>query len=290
MDESTKKQFLTDLRPPDAMGARGADQAPERERSQQQDTAGGADPTDLSDENDRPTLNPPFDLEAFARAHATSSPDITTARPPASATRSPTHPPAIPTPPMPPPTTVESQGSARTSMGPSGGRFPSALWMVDSLASSAPPPPDANAANTRVAPVPSPSAPSITEVTVEDPAAEMRERASLGDYTGALEMAELLLAADPGNPEATECMASCRSILEKMYSAKLGPLDRAPIVVIPRAQLRWLSIDHRAGFILSLIDGTSPIEMIIDVSGMPKLDALRILHELVQQRIVSFRA
>jgi hypothetical protein len=274
MDESTKKQFLTDLRSGERGGAQGADQ----ERVQQDEAAGAP-----NDENERPTLNPPFDLEAFARANASSSPDITTARPPAS--------PAIPktittTPPPPPPPSADAQPNAKGS----GGRFPSALWMVDSLASSIPPPAlEANASVAQHA-APSPSTPAITQITVEDPAEEMRERASLGDYTGALEMAELLLAADPGHEEAVECMANCRAILEKMYSAKLGPLDRAPIVVVPRAQLRWLSIDHRAGFILSLIDGTSPIEMIIDVSGMPKLDALRILHELVQQRIVSFRA
>ena len=74
-----------------------------------------------------------------------------------------------------------------------------------------------------------------------------------------------------------------------MYAARLAPLDRAPIVVVPRAQMRWLSIDHRAGFVLSLIDGQSTVETILDVSGMPKLDALRILHELVQQKIVAFK-
>jgi hypothetical protein len=278
MDESTKKQFLTDLR----SGERGGDREAHEERGPQDESA-----RDPNDENERPTLNPPFDLEAFARAHASSSPDITTARPPAS--------PAIPkaistTPPLPPPPSADAQPNAKGTGVGAGGRFPSALWMVDSLASSVPPPAlEANASVAQRA-APSPSTPAITQIAVEDPAAEMRERASLGDYTGALEMAELLLAADPGHEEAVECMANYRAILEKMYSAKLGPLDRAPIVVVPRAQLRWLSIDHRAGFILSLIDGTSPIEMIIDVSGMPKLDALRILHELVQQRIVSFRA
>ena len=29
--------------------------------------------------------------------------------------------------------------------------------------------------------------------------------------------------------------------------------------------------------------------MILDVSGMPKLDALRILHELLQAKIVSLK-
>ena len=55
--------------------------------------------------------------------------------------------------------------------------------------------------------------PEITEHTIEDPIAEMRERLSLGDYTGAFEMAELLLAEDPDDAEAAECAASCREVL-----------------------------------------------------------------------------
>lgn len=122
-----------------------------------------------------------------------------------------------------------------------------------------------------------------------DPRAEMRDRFSLGDYSGALDLASQLLAADPQDVEATACAGNCRAVLLKMYTAKLGPLDRVPVVVVPRNQLRWLSIDHRAGFVLSHIDGTSNLEMILDVSGMPPLDALKILHELAQQRIIAFR-
>jgi hypothetical protein len=40
---------------------------------------------------------------------------------------------------------------------------------------------------------------------------------------------------------------------------------------------------------LSHIDGSCSLEQILDVSGMPTLDALRILFELVQQRVISFR-
>jgi hypothetical protein len=61
------------------------------------------------------------------------------------------------------------------------------------------------------------------------------------------------------------------------------------VVMVPREQLRWLSIDHRAGFLLSHVDGVSSLEMILDVSGMPTLDALKILCELAQQRVISFR-
>ncbi len=122
-----------------------------------------------------------------------------------------------------------------------------------------------------------------------DLAGEMRDRFSLGDYTGALAMAEELLARDPAHVEAERCAENCRAVLQKMYAARLGPLDRVPIVAVPRDQLRWLSIDHRAGFLLSHVDGVSSLEMILDVCGMPTLDALRILHELYVQNVLTFK-
>jgi len=120
-------------------------------------------------------------------------------------------------------------------------------------------------------------------------AQEMNDRVSLGDYTGALEIAEKLLAIEPDDQPVRVCAESCRGVLRQMYTARIGPLDRVPMVMVARDQLRWLSIDHRAGFVLSLIDGVSSLEMILDVTGMPELDALRILSELAQQRIISFR-
>jgi hypothetical protein len=122
-----------------------------------------------------------------------------------------------------------------------------------------------------------------------DPVADMRDRFSLGDYSGALGAAETILEGDPSHADARSCADNCRSVLQQMYVARIGPLDRVPVVIVPRDQLRWLSIDHRAGFMLSHIDGVSNVEMILDVSGMPLLEALRILFELVQQRVISFR-
>jgi len=118
---------------------------------------------------------------------------------------------------------------------------------------------------------------------------EMNERVSLGDYTGALAIAEKLVAQGDGNAAVNAVAENCRTVLRQMYITKIGPMDRVPLVMVPRDQLRWLSIDHRAGFVLSLVDGVSSLEMILDVSGMPELDALRILTELAQQRIISFR-
>ena len=129
---------------------------------------------------------------------------------------------------------------------------------------------------------------SSADITT-NPVAEMQERFALGDYSGALVMAESLLDENPTHVEAREYAESCRAVLQQMYSAKIGPMDRVPVVEVAREQLRWLSIDHRAGFVLSLVDGVSSLEMILDVSGMPSLDALRILYELTQQHIISFK-
>ena len=135
---------------------------------------------------------------------------------------------------------------------------------------------------------PNPPAESARE-RLADPRADMRDRYSLGDYSGALSIAEGLLASAPTDAEVAECAEHCRDVLAKMYAARLGPLDRVPFVVVARNQLHWLSLDHRAGFVLSHIDGISTLDMILDVSGMAHLDCLRILNELFQQRVIAFR-
>jgi hypothetical protein len=122
-----------------------------------------------------------------------------------------------------------------------------------------------------------------------DPVVEMRDRRALGDYTGALQVAEQILGEDPTHAEALACAEACRDVLVKMYSARIGPMTRVPSVVVAKNQLRWLSLDHRAGFVLSHIDGTSSLEMILDVSGMAPRDCLRILYELVLQHVIAFK-
>ncbi|HEX8790155.1 MAG TPA: hypothetical protein VF765_04335 [Polyangiaceae bacterium] len=262
-------------------------------------------PPEADDENDRPTVNPPFDVEAFARE---TSKQGSSGRP--GAPRAPAVPSFEPDEPRSKQITLTNEveleaarerSAARTEPPPRHAT-PSALSIADARSPSSPnnpavpaaPPSGRSLSPTSIeaavlGAIGSSPAPEITERTIDDPIAEMRERFSLGDYTGALEMAELILAEEPGNLEAAECGENCRTVLENMFAARLGPLDRVPMVVVPRTQMRWLSIDHRAGFVLSLIDGSSSVEMILDVCGMPRLDALRILHELVQQKIVAFR-
>lgn len=127
---------------------------------------------------------------------------------------------------------------------------------------------------------------ATTPPEASDLLVDLRDRYAVGDFTGAHEIAEAILAEQPDNSEALRFRESCRDVLMQMYCARIGPTSSIPKLAIPAAELQWLSLDHRSGFLLSCVDGQSTVEEILDVSGMPALDALRILYNLIQQRII----
>lgn len=53
--------------------------------------------------------------------------------------------------------------------------------------------------------------------------------------------------------------------------------------------LKRLPLDHRAGFLLSLMDGTLSIDMLVEVSGMPRDEVLRIVRDLHDSGVVDVR-
>ena len=109
----------------------------------------------------------------------------------------------------------------------------------------------------------------------------------MGDFTGALVVAESILETAPSDPDARRYSESCRQVLGEMYVARFGSLARTLHLAIPPEEVRWLSLDHRAGFLLSMVDGVLTIEELLDVSGMERLDALRILMTLLDQRVIT---
>jgi hypothetical protein len=250
------------------------------------------------DENDRPTAPPPFDIEAFARE--TTAPD--------SERRIPSEPPTQRRQGQSEadrnvakgPTSIERDvdralaplaESPHATFEPVTARRPS-LEVEMSLAAPAPAPaPAARAPGQRSF---SPSSieravlgavdsPVVTQRDIQDPTAEMLECYAVADYAGAITLADLVLADAPENLVALECRSKSSTALEGIYAARLGSMSHVPIVVMTTVEIDRLEIDHRAGFLLSLIDGASSLEAVLDVCGMPRLDALRILRELVQR-------
>jgi hypothetical protein len=116
-----------------------------------------------------------------------------------------------------------------------------------------------------------------------DLSGEMEELYALDDLTGALRFAELILGRTPDDEPAVRCADNCRKRLIALYSSKLGAMERVVTVVLTESQLRWLGLDHRAGFLLSRIDGMLSIEELLDVCGMARLEALKTLVDLLDR-------
>jgi hypothetical protein len=112
---------------------------------------------------------------------------------------------------------------------------------------------------------------------------EMEELYALDDLTGALRFAELILGREPDNMQARQCAQNCRQRLVQLYASKIGDLSGVPVQALSENQMRWLGLDHRSGFLLSRVDGLSTIDEVLDVCGMPRLEALKTLVDLLER-------
>lgn len=115
---------------------------------------------------------------------------------------------------------------------------------------------------------------------------EMQECYAVGDFSRALSIAEEILARTPDDAAARRCAQNCRDVLTQMFAARIGPLDQVITVIISPDEIQWLSLDHRAGFLLALVDGQSTVDEILDISGMTRLDALKIIFDLTERQVV----
>ncbi|MFO0755435.1 MAG: hypothetical protein U0359_03030 [Byssovorax sp.] len=116
---------------------------------------------------------------------------------------------------------------------------------------------------------------------------EIQERLDVGDDYGAMTLAENLLAIEPDNTEASQCVEICRGRLIEQYLARLGGRRRIPRVVMDMDEIRYLGLDHRAGFLLANIDGTMTVDEVLDISGMAEFDALKILDDFRDRGVIE---
>jgi hypothetical protein len=109
--------------------------------------------------------------------------------------------------------------------------------------------------------VPPPRPPiSVTQIKVGAPIDELLYRFSMGDFKGALAVAEALLDE-----------------------------ERIPIVMVPPDLLVHMRLDHREAFLVSFIDGQSSLDAVLQASGMPMLEGLRAICELIEKKIIGLR-
>ena len=93
------------------------------------------------------------------------------------------------------------------------------------------------------------------------------------------DMSELARAADRGEAEPPPS-----GVVSGVVS-----LDAVPWLHIPYDELLAMPLDARQGFLLSLVDGRCTVEMITDMSGLPRDEVVTMLQELVTMRVLTLR-
>ncbi len=112
---------------------------------------------------------------------------------------------------------------------------------------------------------------------------------ALGDVTSAMGLLRKAEQLAPGDARVASARERCLRGVQAALEAKLGDLKRVPTLKLRMAELMKLSLDPRAGFLLSRIDGSLSFEALFSVSGMSRLDTLRVLAHLLDQDIIAIR-
>lgn len=109
----------------------------------------------------------------------------------------------------------------------------------------------------------------------EDPLAAARVALERGDLEAAFVVAEKVVAKVSGidSPE----LIKHQELLLEIYERHLGDCSRTVAVAAPPSDLH-----PRAAFLLSRVDGEMSIDDLRDVSGMPRLEATRMLAVLLR--------
>jgi hypothetical protein len=82
-------------------------------------------------------------------------------------------------------------------------------------------------------------------------------------------------ASDEGLRRERECLAA------------LGSEHARLLVAISAEELKSFALDHTSGFLLSLLDGATSLEDVLDIAGVPRLVALHHLRQLMEQGIIA---
>ena len=115
---------------------------------------------------------------------------------------------------------------------------------------------------------------------------EIADRFALGDYAAALSAAELQLGLDPSDDNARQYAETSRQRLEARYLTRIGSLDYVFNLAVPAAQVKWLGLDPQAAFLLSLVDGQTTVDQVLEACQTKRLEALRVFTELLEAKAI----
>jgi hypothetical protein len=94
-------------------------------------------------------------------------------------------------------------------------------------------------------------------------------------------------AEDPDSAAAHKLIQQNRDAIFGVFSDYLGDFQRRPQLALALHEVLDEPLDPRAAFLLSRVDGSMTFEELLDVSGMPRLEAGRYLCQLVLRGLLS---
>lgn len=123
--------------------------------------------------------------------------------------------------------------------------------------------------------------------TEGEPTLEQARRLHIdGKHEDALFLLARLLDLAALHPEATRLSAECGAALERQCLSAIGSESTILVAALSNEEVKRYALDHVSGFLLSLLDGDTPVENVLDISGMPRLLVLRHLHSLLERGII----
>ena len=108
-----------------------------------------------------------------------------------------------------------------------------------------------------------------------------------GEHEEALFLLTRLLELAPLHPEGSKLASECRQALERDCLSALGSKSAIFVVAVSPEELKRFTLDNVSGFLLSVMDGATDVETILDISGLPRLLALRHLRSLLERGVVA---
>jgi len=123
--------------------------------------------------------------------------------------------------------------------------------------------------------------PNLTAVHIYS-AVELADLVELGDLDG--------LGGDIGHTPAPHARrvaaAEYDALLDQTYLAALGGPATVPSLAVAPPRVIELSLGPQVAFVLSCVDGASSVEDVLDISGLARLETLRILYDLLQDGVI----
>ena len=116
---------------------------------------------------------------------------------------------------------------------------------------------------------------------------EARRLHDRGEHEQALLLVEQLLELVPLHPDATRLAAECRMASERECLSALGSERSILVAGVTTDELKDFALDNVSAFLMSLVDGATNVESILDLAGVPRLLALQHLRHLLDRGIIG---